>query len=425
MPEMRQRPFDDSVFDICRAHGQRGNIFTQFFGRCVGLHTFRLRLHAPFLRLPLTGRHCPASNFHLLQTSGLRRPELLVSPVPGLTRNNFHRENSMPNIVCARIRKNFAASRNLLTIAAFAICCTALVVPAAAAHEERGTTFSAPGATIYYEVFGSGSGTPLFVANGGPGFDHQYLHVSDAWDTLAQTRRIVMWDQRGTGRSGPLKPGQSCTLADQINDLDALRAHLGFDKIDLMGHSWGGFLVMAYAARYPEHIVHLIISDSAAPRWSDTLFLFKDVYPDVTAREDGYAFVSDLNEKDSAAAREASTELYESMLFYSPEHRDEFAARMANDKEYYEINRAVNRDVTRFDLNPEIKKFRFPTMVMCGRFDMNVAPVIAYKIHQAIPRSKFVVFEKSGHMPFFEEPAKFVQVLTEFLSSPTTSTSSQ
>ncbi len=331
----------------------------------------------------------------------------------------------MPNIIRARVRRNLAAFKNLFTIAALVICCGALVVPAAAAHEEHGTTFNAPGATIYYEMFGSSSGTPLFVANGGPGFDHQYLHVSDAWDTLAQTRRIVMWDQRGTGRSGPLKSGQSCTLADQINDLDALRAHLGFDKIDLMGHSWGGFLAMAYAARYPQHIAHLIISDSAAPRWSDTLFLFKDVYPDVTAHEDSYAFVSNLNEKDSSAAREASTELYESMLFYSPERRDEFAAKMANDKEYYEINRAVNHDVARFDLNPEIKKFRFPTLVMCGRFDMNVAPVIAYKIHRAIPGSKFVVFEKSGHMPFFEEPAKFVQVLTEFLSSPATSTASQ
>ncbi|HEV2617043.1 MAG TPA: alpha/beta fold hydrolase [Candidatus Acidoferrales bacterium] len=325
----------------------------------------------------------------------------------------------MPTMIRARFRKGLAASTNLLTIAALVICCAAFVASAATAHDEHGTTFNAPGATIYYEVFGSGGGTPLFVANGGPGFDHNYLHVSDAWDTLAQSRRVVMWDQRGDGRSGPLKPGQSCTLADQINDLDALRAHLGFDRIDLLGHSWGGFLVMAYAARHPEHISHLAIVDSAAPRWSDTLFLFKDVYPDVTAHEDSYAFVSDLNEKDSSAAREAATTLYESMLFYSLERRDEFAAKMANDKEYYEVNRAVNHDVARFDLNPEIVKFRFPTIVMCGRFDMNVAPVIAYKIHRSIPGSKFVVFEKSGHMPFFEEPAKFVQILTDFLSSGT------
>ena len=315
------------------------------------------------------------------------------------------------------VRKKSSAPRNFLAFLFSAALCFFLAAPALSAHVEHGTTFNAPGATIYYDVFGSGTGVPLFVANGGPGFDHQYLLVSDAWDTLATTRKIVMWDQRGTGRSGPLKPGQSCTLADQINDLDALRAHLGFDKIDLMGHSWGGFLAMAYAARHPEHIVHLIISDSAAPRWRDTLFLFKDVYPDVTARENAYAFTTALNEKDSAASAEAAIKLYESMLFYSTKHRDEFLAKMANDKESRKVNHLVNQDVARFDLNPEIRKFRFSTLVMCGRFDMNVAPVIAYKIHEAIPGSKFVVFEKSGHMPFFEEPAKFVRVVNDFLSS--------
>jgi proline iminopeptidase len=292
----------------------------------------------------------------------------------------------------------------------------------ALAHVEHGTTFNAPGATIYYEMFGSGEGTPLFVANGGPGFDHQYLLVSDAWDTLGQNRKIVMWDQRGTGKSEPLKAGQSCTLTDQINDLDALRTHLGYDKIDLLGHSWGGFLAMAYAARFPQHIERLIILDSAAPKWGDTLFLFHDVFPDVTANEDSYAFVSDLKEKDSPAARDAATRLYESMLFYSTKHRDEFAAKMANDTEYYNVNQLVNEDVRRFDLNPEIKKYRFPVLVGCGRFDMNVAPVIAYKIHEEIPGSQFVVFERSGHMPFFEQPDQFVKVMNQFLSGELQST---
>lgn len=291
-----------------------------------------------------------------------------------------------------------------------------LVVRTASAHEEHGTTFQAPGATIYYEVFGSGAGTPLFVANGGPGFDHFYLHVSDAWDTLGQNRKIVMWDQRGTGKSGPLKSGQTCTLVDQINDLNALRAHLGYDKINLLGHSWGGFLAMAYASRFPQHIERLIILDSAAPRWRDTLFLFHDVFPDVTAKEGANAFTADLREKDSEAARNASTELYLTMLFYSPEHRDEFVKKMADDKEYYNINRLVNADVQRFDLNPEIKKFQFPVLVGCGRFDMNVAPVTAYNIHQQISGSLFVVFERSGHMPFYEQPEQFVEVLNQFLT---------
>jgi proline iminopeptidase len=318
-------------------------------------------------------------------------------------------------ILFGRKRRRFGifAPTFLVLVATLAL----FLAPAPAfAHVEHGTTFQAPGARIYYEVFGSGTGTPLFVANGGPGFSHMYLLVSNAWDILGRKRKIVMWDQRGTGRSGSLKPGQSCTLADQINDLDALRAHLGYRKIDLLGHSWGGFLAMAYAARHPEHIERLILLDSAAPRWKDTLMLFHDVFPDVAAREAGYAFVASLNEKDSATARDAVTRLYLSTLFYSPEHRDEFLAKTKGLKEYYKVNRVLNRDIARFDLNPEIRKFRFPVLVGCGRFDMNVAPVVAYKIHREIPGSQFVVFEKSGHMPFFEQPGKFVSVVNAFLS---------
>lgn len=317
-----------------------------------------------------------------------------------------------------RPRKSFFALQISALAFALILFCFSLASPIASAHEEHGATFNAPGATIYYEVFGSGGGTPLFVANGGPGFDHNYLHVSDAWDTLGQSRRIVMWDQRGTGRSGALKEGQSCTLADQINDLDALRAHLGFDKIDLLGHSWGGFLVMAYAARHPEHIERLIILDSVPPRWRDIHSLIRDVFPDVAARMDSYAFTENLKEKDSDAATEAFLHLYFSTLFYSAEHRDEYFAKIGNDTENRSVNQLVVEDLQRFDLGPEIAEFRFPVLTACGRFDVDSPPLTAYGIHKAIPGSEFVVFEKSGHMPFFEEPEKFVQILNEFLSSP-------
>ncbi len=129
-------------------------------------------------------------------------------------------------------------------IALSGLCLASLA--AYAAEPNSGQVFNAPGASIYCEVFGSGSGTPLMVANGGPGFDHTYLHLSSAWEALGKNRPVVFYDQRGNGRSSALKPGQSCTLLDQINDLDALRAHLGFAQIDLLGHSWGGYLVMAY-----------------------------------------------------------------------------------------------------------------------------------------------------------------------------------
>jgi proline iminopeptidase len=293
---------------------------------------------------------------------------------------------------------------------------TLLLIAAAAlsvADSHAGQTFKTGEVTLYYEALGEAGGTPLFVANGGPGFDHTYLHLSDAWDGIAKTRKVVLYDQRGNGRSSPVAPGQSCTLRDQIEDLDALRAHLHFDKIDLLGHSWGGYLVMAYAARYPQHISRLLIVDSAAPKWSDTLFLFKDVFPEGVAREDAARFASQMGDK---AAEDVLLREYLSMLFYLPENRDRALAMMKDVDENRQVNQTVNRDLQRFDLNPELPKFNFPTIVMTGRFDMNVAPAVAYKIHQAIPRSQFVVFERSGHMPFYEEPEKFIEVVNSFLS---------
>src|SRR5438093_5996354 len=111
-----------------------------------------------------------------------------------------------------------------------------------AAPSGAGNRFTTGGVTIWYEVRGSASGRPLVMVNGGPGFDHTYVLCSDAWDTIARERRLVFYDQRGTGRSGPLGRGESCTLADQIADLDGLRARPGAPAVDLLGHSWGGYL---------------------------------------------------------------------------------------------------------------------------------------------------------------------------------------
>jgi proline iminopeptidase len=303
------------------------------------------------------------------------------------------------------------SSRNGLLQSFVTVLITLSAIPALA-RDENGTTFEAKSATIYYEVLGSGAGTPLIVVNGGPGFDHTYEHVSSAWDVLAKKRRVIFYDQRGTGRS-PAAKGQTYTLADQINDLEDLRAHLGADRIELLGHSWGGYLVMAYAAQHPEHISHLIIVDSAAPKFKDTIFLFDNVFPEGIERQQSVSFAEEMGDK---GASDTDLREYFSMLFYSPQNRDKFLATVSPGVYRKDINEAVEKDIERFDLNPEIRKFRFPTLVITGRYDMNVAPVVAYKIHQTIPGSNFAVFERSGHLPFFEEPDEFVRVMEEFLA---------
>jgi len=273
--------------------------------------------------------------------------------------------------------------------AAIAVFVLTLTAPVFAA-DPPGATFETGGVTIWYEVRGSGPGTPLIVANGGPGFDHNYLLCGDVWDTLAKGRKIVFYDQRGNGRSSELKEGQPCGLAEQIDDLEALRAHLGFEKFDLLGHSWGGYLVMAYGARHPERIAHLM-----------------------TAPEDALAFAVELGDQKAVAA---DLHEYMSMIFYTPQAKDAFLARSSSFVYRQKVNKAVWDDLQRFDLNPELPKFKFPTLVVTGRYDFNVAPSVAWAIHRAIPGSELAVFEKSGHLPFCEEPAAFLARVGAFLS---------
>jgi len=284
-----------------------------------------------------------------------------------------------------------------------------------AAPSGPGATFTTHGATIWYEVRGGAAGRPLIMVNGGPGFDHTYVLCSDAWDRLARSRRVVLYDQRGNGRSGALKKGASCTLADQIDDLDALRAKLGAERVDLIGHSWGGYLVMAYALRHPDHVAHLIIADSAAPKWTDTEFIFKYIFPEAVDRQGKLDF--DFALGDSAAGN-ASLREYMSMLFVSTEKRDEFLSRIGSYRFSRPVNETLNADLAKYDMWPALRTLAMPTLVLTGRYDINVAPSTAWKIHQAIPGSRWEVFEHSGHLPYFEEPERFVQVVGDFLGTP-------
>ena len=90
--------------------------------------------------------------------------------------------------------------------------------------QEPMTCVETPDSTIYYELSGASSGVPLFLLNGGPGGDHSYLKISPVWGELAESRPLVFYDQRGTGKSSAVKEGDSCTLANQLADLEALRA---------------------------------------------------------------------------------------------------------------------------------------------------------------------------------------------------------
>jgi proline iminopeptidase len=171
---------------------------------------------------------------------------------------------------------------------------------------------------------------------------------------------------------------------------------------------------MAYAAAHPEHIEKLILSDSAAPAWKDIVRVLPDVFPDVLEQ----IAAREKSNGDSPAAADQRIRDHFLILFYSEANRDAYLAGVKDLESVPQVSAAVQKAAKTLDLTPELPKFKFPTMVITGRYDMNVTPVTAWNIYKAIPGAKFVVFEKSGHLPSYEEPDKYVQVVEAFLSQP-------
>jgi proline iminopeptidase len=237
--------------------------------------------------------------------------------------------------------------------------------------------------------------------------------VNDIWRKIGRNRLVVFYDQRGIGASKHLKPGAPQTLEAQVADLEALRAGLKLDRVALVGDSFGGFLSMAYAAAHPEHVAALILSDSPPPAMKTMVHLLPQTFPDIEA--------ADLAEQkrageDSDAAARISLHNHFKMIFYSPAKRDAYLSQMGDLGFEPRVGAAMSSAIVDIDMTSSLAKFTtFPTLVLSGRYDMNVAPLNAWRMAQAIPGAKLVFFEESGHLPSYEEPERYRQVLEEFL----------
>ncbi len=272
---------------------------------------------------------------------------------------------------------------------------------------------------LAYETFGAkGTALPIIAVNGGPGLSHAYMMQNDLWQRIGKHRFVVLYDQRGTGGSkraqnGASQSGVSQTMDSQVADLDAVRQTLGLEKFALLGDSYGGLVAMAYAAAHPEHVARLILSDSPGPSWQSIVHLLPDVFPDI--EEENKQEAQKLGAETEAAAR-AGLRNHFRMIFYSPQKRDAYMSHMGDLGYEPAIGEAVAKATADLDLTPKLAGFKFPTLVIDGRYDMNVAPLTAWRLGHAIPGAKVVFFEQSGHLPAYEEPEKYIEVLEGFLN---------
>ncbi len=269
-----------------------------------------------------------------------------------------------------------------------------------------------PQVDLGYETYGvATAGLPVIAVNGGPGLSHAYMVQNDLWQKVAKERLVVLYDQRGTGASKHVQAGAPQTMDAQVADLEAIRAGLKLEKVALVGDSYGGLLALAYAVAYPQHVGKLVLSDTLAS-WKSIVHLFPEVFPDIEqkAEADDKRLAADPEEAAQQGLRN-----HFSMIFYSPAKRDEYMAHMGDIGYVPKVGDAVSKATEELDLTSKLPTLKMPTLVINGRYDMNLAPLTAWRMAKAIPGAKIEFFEESGHLPAYEEPEKYLKVLDEFL----------
>jgi proline iminopeptidase len=106
------------------------------------------------------------------------------------------------------------------------------------------------------------------------------------------------------------------------------------------------------------------------------------------------------------------------MIFYSPAKRDAYMAKMGDLGFDPAVGAAVSKATRSVDLTAQMQALPCPTLVITGRYDLNVAPLTAWRMAHEVPHGQFVAFEESGHLPAYEEPERYRTVLEGFLDAP-------
>lgn len=239
---------------------------------------------------------------------------------------------------------------------------------------------------------------------------------------LSADRSLVLLDLRGSGKSAvPVEPA-TYRCDHQVDDVDALRAELGLDRVDLLGHSAGGALAVLYAARHPNRIRRLVlvtpspkpvglqITDSdrrlvAELRRDETWFpaafgAFQRIWADEATAADWTAIAPFMSGRWDAGAQAWHAQEA------SQQDADAAAAYYATDALTPHATRSAPADVTA------------PVLLVAGEYDVALPPRCATNYAGMFPDGRTVVLRGCGHHPWRDHPARFRQVISHFLARP-------
>jgi proline iminopeptidase len=261
-----------------------------------------------------------------------------------------------------------------------------------------------------------GSGPPVVVVHGGPVLEHGYLlpHL----EPLARSNELIFFDQRLSGRSAGTVDSASVRLETFVADIEALRRSLGFQRIHLLGHSWGGLLAMRYAIAHSEHLSSLILvspMSASAALWQEEERVLATRMTAADSIERA-ALLADpgLAERRPDAVRRML------LLSFGPQFHDrsrlgELELYVPDD--YLERSRQfafMTPDLTNYDFHEELERVAVPTLLIFGAGEPG-RTIGGSALAARLPDVRLSVIADAGHFPFIEQPRAFLAVVRSFL----------
>ena len=280
-----------------------------------------------------------------------------------------------------------------------------------------GYTTSTP-VPLYWVAYGPPNRDRLLVLHGGPGAHHDYLLPQML--RLAESREIILYDQRGGGRS-KTDDRTPITWRTHVDDLALVVRELGLDPLIIVGYSWGGLLALLYAIESertggavvsPERLV--LIDPGPITRQFRQQF-----EAEFASRQSGEAVqrlraeltASGMRERDPEAYRQRLFELGVAGYFADPTRAHDLTPFRVTGR----VQQSVWDSLADFDLRPDLTRVRVPTLILHGRQDP-IPLASAQALGQALPNARLVVLENSGHVPYVEAPDALFDAIEAFLN---------
>ncbi|MEM7206161.1 MAG: prolyl aminopeptidase [Planctomycetota bacterium] len=274
---------------------------------------------------------------------------------------------------------------------------------------------------VYYEQSGNPNGKPVVFLHGGPGggASAEYRRFFDP-----AAYRIVLFDQRGCGRSTPYASLQDNTTWHLVSDIEQLRKHLGIERWQVFGGSWGSTLALSYAQRHPEPVTELVLRGIFMLRRSELAWFYQEgashLFPDawehylspIPAVERGdlmSAYYRRLTSDDEQVRVEAARawSIWEgstSLLYQSKEKiaetgADDFAVAFARIECHYFVHGGFFEREDQ--LLADVDRVRhIPTVIVQGRYDVVCPARSAWDLHRRWPESELIIVDDAGHSAF-------------------------